>query len=82
MYELEDRWRLLLKLLLSSHAAYSICLKRQGKAGGEESLRKEGKKFSIERENHSTSTSPGVSTAEVHSGMEPGGIQANGSISV
>lgn len=40
------------------------------------------KKFSIERENHSTATSLGVSTAEVHLGMDPGGTEANGSISV
>lgn len=79
MCELEDRWRLFLKLLSSSHTAYSICLKRQGEK--KEFFRK-GKRSFPWMENHPTSTRLGVSTAEVDLGMDPGGTEANGSISV
>lgn len=67
-------------IVIFSHSLFYMPEKAREKKKKNYSERR--KRFSIERENHSTSTSLEVSTAAVHLGMDPGGTEANGSISI
>lgn len=57
-------------IVVFSHSLFYMPEKAREK---KKELFRRRKKFSIERENHSTSTSREVSTAAVHPGMDPGG---------